>query len=40
MYTYRVDLVGPPKKLALIPLIEYCQDSTDKIALQWLLSKG
>ena len=39
-YSYRVDLVGPPKKLALIPLIEYCQDSTDKIALQWLLSKG
>lgn len=40
LLSYRVDLLGPIRKLGLVPLWEYCSDIQDKYLLQWLCSKS
>jgi len=39
MLYWKLDLVGLPKKVAVMTLSQFCKDEKEKIAMQWLCSK-
>lgn len=40
LLSYKLDLITPPKKAIVLALSQHCRLDRDKIAMQWLCSKG